>query len=93
MTDPEELGVAETKARFSELIDRVQSGERFVVRRRGAPAMALVPAGEAASRPPKPLGLAALAGALAEWETLEQDMDEVVEARQSSFGRPAPDLG
>jgi prevent-host-death family protein len=88
MTDPQELGVAETKARFSELIDRVRSGERFVVLRRGAPAIALVPAEEATPRPPKPLGLAALAGALAQWEDLAEDMEEIVKDRQSSFGRP-----
>ena len=38
MSDPadqEDLGVAEAKARFSELIERVARGERIVVSRRG----------------------------------------------------------
>ncbi len=41
MTD-ETLGVAEAKRRFSELIERVGRGERFVICRRGKPAVALV---------------------------------------------------
>jgi prevent-host-death family protein len=92
VTDPEELGVAEAKARFSELIDRVSRGERFVVLRRGAPVLALVAPEDATARPPRPLGLAALAGALAEWEDLPQVVEEIYQARESSFGRPAPDL-
>ena len=35
------MGVAEAKRRFSELIDRVLAGERFVVTRRGEPAVVL----------------------------------------------------
>lgn len=37
----EQMGVAEAKRRFSELIDRVLAGERFVVTRRGEPAVVL----------------------------------------------------
>lgn len=39
----EQMGVAEAKRRFSELIDRVLAGERFVVTRRGEPAVVLGP--------------------------------------------------
>lgn len=91
----EALGVADAKRRFSELLDRVSRGERFVIHRRGRPAVALVPPGEvdteAAGGPY--LGLAAMAGALADWETIEEDMAEVVRARRRSRDRPAPDLG
>jgi prevent-host-death family protein len=39
----EQMGVAEAKRRFSELIDRVARGERFVVTRRGSPVVVLGP--------------------------------------------------
>ncbi|TDI42658.1 MAG: type II toxin-antitoxin system prevent-host-death family antitoxin [Acidobacteria bacterium] len=67
------LGVAEAKRRFSELVDRVAKGERFVICRRGKPAVAVV-APEAVSgrsRQGPPRGLAAFAGALSEWDELE----------------------
>jgi prevent-host-death family protein len=88
------LGVAEVKRRFSELIDRVSAGERFVVARRGKPAVALVPpTPEAlgdADRPP--IGLAAVAGALSEWDDLDTVVGEIYEARRRSRDRPAPEL-
>jgi antitoxin (DNA-binding transcriptional repressor) of toxin-antitoxin stability system len=89
------LGVAEAKRRFSELIDRVDSGERFVVSRRGRPAVVLgPPTPEALSRTAsRPIGLAAVAGALAEWEDLEEAVEEIYAARRGSRDRPAPDLG
>lgn len=89
------LGVAEAKRRFSELVDRVGSGERFVVSRRGRPAVALVPPtpeamqGEAEG----PIGLAAMAGALAEWDDLDEVVEEIYAARRRSSDRPAPELG
>src|SRR5512147_1845264 len=88
------LGVAEAKRRFSELIDRVGAGERIVVARRGKPVMALVPP-DLVQRGPraKPLGLAALAGALADWETMEEDMAKVYASRRTARERPPPDLG
>lgn len=91
MTDM--LGVAETKQRFAELVERVLRGERFVVTRRGRPVAALVPAGDAALRDvAPPVGLAAFAGALSEWDDLERVMAEVVAARQRAGQRPAPEL-
>ena len=43
----EELGVAELKRRFSELLNRVElNGERIEIRRRGRPVAALVPVAE-----------------------------------------------
>jgi prevent-host-death family protein len=91
---PESVGTAEAKRRFSELVDRVGAGERFLVSRRGRPAVALVPPAaelfEAPAKPPS--GLAALAGALADWEDLEEAVGEIYAARQGSADRPAPDL-
>ncbi|HWX46171.1 MAG TPA: type II toxin-antitoxin system prevent-host-death family antitoxin [Solirubrobacteraceae bacterium] len=89
------LGVAEAKRRFSELIDRVDAGERFVVSRRGRPAVVLGPPTPEALRPParRPVGLAAVAGALADWEDLDEAVREIYLARRHSHDRAAPDLG
>lgn len=91
----EGLGVAEAKRRFGELIDRVQKGERFLVLRRGRPAVALVPpTGELRRRPsPPPRGLAAGAGALGDWEELPEVVAEIYAERRRARDRPEPDLG
>jgi len=72
----EELGVAELKRRFSELLNRVElKGERIEIRRRGRPVAALVPlaeiegTGDEQDHPKR--GLAAAAGI---WEDF-QDVD------------------
>ncbi len=93
MTDT--LGVAEAKRRFSELVDRVKMGERIVVCRRGRPAVALVPPGEVVARAGEaaPAGLASVAGALADWEDLDEVVSEIYVARRKAKDRPAPDLG
>lgn len=86
----EEIGVAEAKRRFSELAQRVSHGESFVILNRGKPTVALVPPQRARDSVRKPLGFAAFAGALAEWETIDEDMQEVIDARQQATDRPAP---
>lgn len=90
-----EVGTAEAKRRFSELVDRVGEGERFLVSRRGRPAVALVPpTPDLLERPgPPPRGLAAIAGALAEWDDLDAVVTEIYASRSISIDRPAPDLG
>ncbi len=87
------LGVAQAKSRFSELIDRVGRGERFVVSRRGKPAVALVPPDQATPARPRPTGLAAAAGALADWDELAQVVQEIYADRRRSRDRAAPKLG
>jgi len=91
----ENVGTAEAKRRFSELVDRVGEGERFLVSRSGRPAVALVPPepDTLASPGPPPTGLAAIAGALAEWDELDDVVAELYESRRTSTDRPAPDLG
>ena len=42
----EYINVAEAKSRFSELISRAVSGERFIIRRRDRPVVALIGAAE-----------------------------------------------
>jgi prevent-host-death family protein len=91
---PEEMGVAEAKRRFSELIDRVRSGEVFVVTRRGRPVVALVPAEETEdAQPQRYIGLAAVAGVAEEWDDIDDFVREIYAARRRERGRPAPDLG
>lgn len=88
------IGVAEAKRHFSELLDRVAAGERLVISRRGRPAVVLVPpTGEIAEPAPSaPVGLAAVAGALAEWDELEMVVEEIYTARGRSADRDAPSL-
>lgn len=87
------MSVAEAKRRFSELLDRVASGERFVVTRRGRPAAALCPPVDAARvDEPEHLGLLAFAGALGEWPEFDAIMRDVVASRKKAGTRPAPDL-
>lgn len=90
-----QLGVAEAKRRFSELLDRVAGGERIVVARRGRPAVVLAPPqeGEASGPRSAPLGFASVAGALAEEPELDAILDDVAAARRRATDRPAPDLG
>lgn len=92
----ETIGVAEAKRRFSELLDRVRRGERFIVARRGRPEVALVPPGDAtADRPERPLGFLSLAGLLSDWDDGEIDrmVRDIYESRRRAKDRPAPDLG
>lgn len=91
----ESVGTAEAKRRFSELVDRVGEGERFLISRRGRPAVALVPpAAELLEAPAEPRsGLAALTGALADWEDLDEVVEEIYAARDASADRPSPHLG
>ena len=88
----ETLGVADAKRRFSELIERVGNGESFTVLKHGKPVLALVPPEHAEEVEPQPLGLLAGAGFLAEWETIEDDMAEVLAARAEETFRDLPDF-
>lgn len=89
----EELGVAEAKRRFSELIARVRKGERFLVSRRGKPALGLVPPEEATGRVgEKPVGLAAVAGGLADWQELDEVVADIYAARRRARDRAVPEL-
>lgn len=88
------VGVAEAKRRFSELLDRVGAGERIVIARRGKPAVALVPPDEELGRGPRPapVGFAAIAGGLADWEQLDDAVRDIHAARRKAKDRAAPVL-
>ena len=92
LPEHEELGVAEAKARFSELIERVARGERLVVSRRGRPVLALVRPDDVASRSGRPAGLAAVAGALADWDDLPTVVADIYTSRRHARDRTPPEL-
>jgi len=79
-----------TNARFSELLDRVTRGERFLVLRDGRPTAALVPTAAVAQPVPARSGMAALAGALADWDGLDAVVDGLHAARRLAQDRPTP---
>jgi len=88
------LGVAEAKRRFSELLDRVAAGERIVVARHGRPAVVLVPPAEeqASGARPAPAGFASLAGALADWNGLDEATGDMNDVRRKARDRIVPPL-
>lgn len=88
----EMIGVAEAKRRFSELVGRVQRGERFVVTRRGRPVVALVPPEHTQKLEPGRMGLISLVGAMEDWPEFGEVMDEVYASRRGYFGREVPDF-
>ena len=90
----ETINVAEAKRRFPELIARVGHGERIIIARRGTPVMAVVPPDEVGSATRRqPVGLAAIAGALADWDDIDDAVAEIYAARDRAVDRPAPNLG
>jgi prevent-host-death family protein len=89
----EHIGVADAKRRFSELAERVSQGESFVVLNRGRPVLALVPPQRVDEDSAVPIGLAAFAGILAgEWDSVDEDMADVVAQRSQALDRPVPDF-
>ena len=75
------IGLAEAKARFSELMERVGRGERIVVYRRGKPAAAIVPPRGTQVGKRRPEGLLSVVGALADWEDLDEAVKGIYRAR------------
>ena len=72
-----------------------EHGQRTVILRHGRPVAALGPV--QSERPDLPLprrpgGVLALLGALADWETLDADIAEVLAARNAAADRPPPEF-
>lgn len=92
----EVVSVADAKRRFSELIERVGRGERFLVTRRGRAVLALVPVHEAGvdeDAPPRKRGFLALMGVLEGAEGADEwyeEMQRVVADRKNYPPRPMP---
>ncbi|MGH2351509.1 MAG: type II toxin-antitoxin system Phd/YefM family antitoxin [Chloroflexota bacterium] len=90
------LPVAELKRDFSHVLDAAERGQSTVVLRRGKPVAVVEPVSQATARglpvPQRPGGLLAVAGLLADWETLDDDLAAVVAARRWATDRPTPNL-
>jgi prevent-host-death family protein len=86
------LSVAEAKKRLSELMSRVAyKNERFLIERRGKPTAALVSAEDLArleERPATSRGLLAAVGAWADFEELDQVIEDIYQQRQQAQDRP-----
>jgi len=85
------LGVGEAKKRLSELMSRVvYRGERFLIRRRGRPMAALVSADDLARLEQEPAalgGLLAAVGAWADFEELDEVVQEIYQQRERARDR------
>ena len=91
----EQVSVADAKRRFSELIERVGRGERFLVTRRGKPVLALVSPEDAPVdvEQPKKRGFMALWGVLEGIEGADEwyeEMQRVVASRREYPPSPMP---
>lgn len=87
------LGVAEAKKRFSELVGRiVHKGERFIVERKGKPVMAMVSLEDLQKLeqiPEKKMskGVLAAIGAWEDFEDLDKVIAEIYRARAEAMDR------
>jgi prevent-host-death family protein len=96
MTDRRVVPVAEVKRDFKRVLDAAERGETTVVTRHGRPVAVIGPP-PAGGRPPlpkpkEPGGILSLVGMFDDWETMEEDMAEIVAQRQLEWGRPPPDF-
>lgn len=87
------MQVAEVKREFRSVLDAAQRGESTLVLRYGKPVALISPVVDQIERPnlPKPMepgGLLSLVGLFDDWDTMEEDMAEVVAMRQQEWGRP-----
>jgi prevent-host-death family protein len=85
------LSVAEAKRRLSELMSRAAyRGERFLIRRRNVPMVALVPVGDLSKLEqalPPGRGLLAAVGAWAEFDNLDKTIAEIYRQRRRAKDR------
>jgi prevent-host-death family protein len=92
-----ELPVAEAKRDFKRVLNAAERGESTLVMRHGKPVAVIGPY-EAEKprrelpRPLEPGGLQSLIGLLDSWETIEEDMAEIIASRQLEWGRPPPEF-
>lgn len=85
------LGVGEAKKRLSELMSRVvYKRERFLIQRRGRPMAALVSAEDLErldQEPVAPKNLLAALGAWADYEELDQVVEDIYRQRERALDR------
>ena len=83
-----QVGMAEARERFKELLDRAEAGEVIEIARRGQVAAVIGP--PTGSTPPRDLG-AGIASWRERWDTeAEPDGDVFTDVRDPSVGRPSP---
>ena len=86
------LGVGEAKKRFSELMSRVAyKRERFLIQRRGRSMVALVSEEDLERlerEPVAPKGLVAALGAWADYEKIDQVVENIYRQREEAQDRP-----
>ena len=90
--------VAEVKNDLSTVLREAERGEATVVTRNGR-AIAVVGPFSDGDRitprlpvPRRPGGLLSFVGLFEDWESLDEDLTEIVAARQETTDRPPPDL-
>jgi prevent-host-death family protein len=91
------LPVATLKRDFREVLDAAERGETTLVLRRGRPVAAVVPApaDSGIGRLPiarSPGGLLGLAGLLEDWDTIQEDVEDIMASRADVVDRPPPEL-
>ena len=91
------MPVVNAKGDFRQVLDAAERGEETVILRRGKPVAVIMPVPEDRSRSPLPVarrsgGLLSILGLFDTWDTIEQDIADVVAARQQTTDRPPPDL-
>jgi prevent-host-death family protein len=90
------LSVADTKSRFSEVLRSAERGDRTIVMRHGKPVAVVGPfsAEEPRHSLPAPRetgGILSLVGLFDDWESMDRDLGEIIEARQEVVDRPPAD--
>jgi prevent-host-death family protein len=91
----ERINVAEAKSRFSELISRAATGERFIIQRRERPVAALIGAAELERLERTSRAARRLALALGQKEAILESIEQhELHAAMAAFGlwRDEPDL-
>jgi len=90
------LSVADAKRYFSDVLRAAERGDYTAVMRHGKPVAIVGPFTNDEPRqlptPRKPGGLLALVGLFDDWETIDRDLAEIIEARQETADRPPADL-
>ncbi|MHB8507342.1 MAG: type II toxin-antitoxin system Phd/YefM family antitoxin [Candidatus Dormibacteria bacterium] len=96
MSERQKVSVADFKRDFARYASEVERGGRVLVTRHGKAVGEFIPAGgwsaSALPGPVNPGGMLALIGILEGWESLEEDMAEVVRTRRHQRARQVPGL-
>jgi len=88
-----QVTITDVRQRLGVILDQLSEGEEVVVTRRGTSVAAIVPAPDEPDDAPRPLGLAAHAGALARLDGLGEAVATVVSLRSVARDREPPEIG